>query len=95
MAALDKALSDTPARKTAAIKAIGAAVVSDPRLESRMGNLLADKDDGVVKAALETLERLSGPAISLNSVQIRRVAETSNNKELAALAHQLLTIVEQ
>jgi len=59
-------------------------------LDSHIGSLLADKDEDVVKAVLETLGKLGGPAIALNSAQIGRLAETSTNKEFVALARQLL-----
>lgn len=64
--------------------------MTDPHLDSRIGSLLADKDEDVVRAALETIGKLGSPAIALNSVQIGRLAETSTNKEFVALARQLL-----
>lgn len=89
--AVEKATeSHSTARRVAAMKAIGGANVTGAKLVSRLGTLLNDHDDGIVRAALAAIGNLGAAAIRLNSPQIEELAENSSNKELVTLAHELL-----
>ena len=89
--ALEKAIEvSSTRRKIAVIGAIGDASVTDARLVSRLGTLLANHDETVVRAALDSMGKLGSHAITLNSPQISNLADTSSDKDLAGIARQLL-----
>lgn len=90
--AMDSALSqtDSPNRRLAAIRAMLPAHVTSPRLVSRLGGLLGDKDTEVIRAALQAIQELGIPAITANLNQLNQLAETSGDKEVTDLARQLI-----
>ena len=89
--ALEKALDvSSMERKMAVIGAIGEANVTDAGLVSRLGTLLADHNESIVRAALDSIGKLGSHAMALNSPQIGNLADTSSNKDLAGIARQLL-----
>jgi hypothetical protein len=77
-------------RRRAAVRAIARERVINPRLNLLLGTLLADRNESMVREALGAIDRLGVDSITLNSVEIRRLAETSGNPELVKLARQLL-----
>ena len=90
--AIERALSrsDSPGRRLAAIQAVGATHVTDSRVVEMLGNLLTERDRNTVRTALISIRQLGIRAITPNLPQLTRLAETSDDKELATLAQQIV-----
>jgi HEAT repeat protein len=87
--------NDSATKKKLAIGAIGANHLSDTRLIAALGGFLSDNNPDLQRTALLAINRCGGRAVAVNREQLARFAETSTNKDLAALARRLLDRSEQ
>lgn len=95
--AVDKGLfqSSSTSRKLTVIKALSAAHIKNTKLTSHLGNLLSDKDQTIVHAALVAISELGVAAITANLQQITDLTASSKADETAALAKQMLERQEE